>query len=384
MGTVFVIALVCSTGHAAAQERQYYYYGPDGRGAHAFHNPQNFIVQGGLGALYEERLDTFDWIAGFSTVNYSLSQPVKVIGEYGWGRLFYREFVPHLGPGQNYVPNWVWHFMGGGMRTKLMEEYYTHHGLKHPRIWAWLTMYAYHYLNEAVQAERFKDHHRSTVDPLPDMYFFDWAGAVLFRFDRVNRYMSGKLHMREWSYQAQWNPLTMRLINNGQLYWLRRKLYGPVSLSFLTGEQISSLNLTVGFGQGQQLSLGLGPKSKAFIAQKNGDTDPSGIVWATGLFYSVDDNPFVTVTFEPRGGEGSHGKTIPLSETGRCILNIYPGTIDVFGIPLGMSVVYQRSTLFVGWSFGLSPAGLALTVPRGNEVLNGATQLGTRAQTAPR
>jgi hypothetical protein len=233
-----------------------------------------------------------------------------------------------------------------------------------------------------VQAERFRDHHRSTVDPLPDMYFFDWAGAVLFRFERVNRYMSGRLHMREWSYQAQWNPLTMRLMNNGQMYWLRRKLYGPLSLSFLTGEQITSLNRTVGWGDHRQLSLGLGPKSKAFVARKNGDTDPAGIVWSTGIYYSVADNPFVTLTFEPK----TSGKALvgSLAEAGRTMLNFYPGMIEVFGVPLGMSFVYQHNALFVGCSFGPSPMGLAVNVPHANDALGDVSRIRTSVQPKPR
>jgi hypothetical protein len=136
--------LVLSCPLVARAEEPYYYYDSDGRGAHAFYNPQNFILQGGLGALYDERVDEFDWLGGVETANRSLFDPVDAVRDYGWKRFFYREFVPHLGPGQNYVPNWVWHFTGGGMRTKLMEEYFTDKGVRLPRLWAWASMYALH------------------------------------------------------------------------------------------------------------------------------------------------------------------------------------------------------------------------------------------------
>ncbi len=348
----------------------YYYYDADGLGAHAFYNPQNFIVQGGLGALYDEPVTTFDWRGGFSTVNASLLHPLDAVGDYGWKRFLYREFVPHLGPGQNYVPNWVWHFMGGGMRTKLMEEYYTDLGLRYPRVLAWLTMYSYHYVNEAVQAARFKQHDRTTIDPIADLGFFDWAGGVFFRFDAVNRVMSERLHMREWSYQAQWNPFTQRLMNNGQLYWLRRELVAPVSLSLLTGEQITSLNLMVGWGMRRQLSAGIGPKSKAFIARKNGDTDASAIVFSAGIYYSVNDNPLVTLTYEPKGQRDGKSIGRGYDPAAKCLLNLYPSVLRVFGHPIGMSLAYQRDALFVGISSGFLPAGLALPIPRSHGIFN--------------
>jgi hypothetical protein len=374
------LVLVLSAKSAAAQDAPYYYFDPDGRGAHAFYNPQNFIVQGGLGALYQERVDTFDWLGGFETVNHSLTHPVKAVRDYGWERFFYREFIPHLGPGQNYVPNYVWHFLGGGMRTKLMEEYFTYHRFPLPRLWAWTTMYAYHYLNEAVQAERFAHDKKYTVDPLPDMMFFDWLGGLVFRFDRVNRYMSRRLHMREWSYQAQFNPFTLRLLNNGQLYWLRRHLAGPISLSFLTGEQISSLNLTVGWGAGHQISAGAGPKSKAFVARKNGDTDPAGIVFSYGLYYSVNDNPFVVLTYEPKGARSGKKGVDSLEAAGKCMLNVYPGPLEIAGQPFGLSMIYQRGTVFLGLTFGYSPLGLTAGMPHSNEVLTGAGGVVTRAE----
>jgi hypothetical protein len=345
-----------SVGRTAQAQSNYYYYDPDGLGAHAFYNPHNFIVQGGLGALYDEPVDGFAWSAGFSTVNQSLGNPIDTISEYGWGRFLYREFLPHVGAGQNYMPNWVWHFTGGGMRTKLMEEYYRHLGVRErpARALSWLTLYSYHYLNEAVQAARFKGHRRATTDPLADMYFFDWAGALFFQFDVVNRFMSRTLHQREWSFQAQYNPLTHRMLNNGQQYWMRVELFDPISLSFLTGEQITSLNLTYTWDQQRQLSVGAGPKSKSFIARNNGDTDPTAIVFSAGIYYSINDNPFITFTYEP--GE-RHGES-RRRDQGRCLLNIYPGVIPVPGHPVGMSLAYQQESIFVGFAMGALPAGI--------------------------
>src|SRR5687768_15217076 len=98
---VCFVVLMQTTAHA--QSGDYYYYDSDGVGAHAFYNPQNFIVQGGLGALYEEPVDEFPWRDGFVIATRSLLNPVDAIEAYGWDKFFYREFAPHLGPGQNYV-----------------------------------------------------------------------------------------------------------------------------------------------------------------------------------------------------------------------------------------------------------------------------------------
>ena len=353
-----VCFVVCMQTTALAQEGQYYYFNPDGVGAHAFYNPQNFIVQGGLGALYEEPVDEFPWADGFVIASRSLTQPVKAIEAYGWGNFFYREVVPHLGPGQNYVPNYLWHFLGGGMRTKLMEEYYAHHRFPQPRVWAWTTMYVMHYLNEAVQAARFKSNAKYTIDPIPDMMFFDWVGGVVFGFDRVNRFMSGKLHMREWSYQAQYNPLTRRMLNNGQLYWLRAQIVKPVSLSLLTGEQISSLNLTLEFGDHRQISLGAGPQAKGFIARKTGETDTSEIIFNVGAYYSIRDNPFVVLTYEPKTRHVDTLEGHDYHFTGKVILNFYPALVRILKQPIGMTLAYHLDAVYVGLSTGMMPAGL--------------------------
>jgi hypothetical protein len=343
------------------EPRPYFYYDPDGQGAHAFYNPQNMVVQGGLGALYDERIDRFPWAYGFRTLNRSIARPIRSVRAYGAERFIHREFLPHTGPGQNYLPNWLWHFLGGGMRTKLLEEYYRDRGVPYPRVVSFLTMYSYHYLNEAVQAARFQGSRRSTIDPVADLGFFDWAGAVLFRFDAVNRFMSGTLHMREWSYQAQLDVPALRLVNNGQLYWMRLPIFQPVSLSFLTGEQITSLNLTVGWGEGHQLSLGAGAKSKAFIARKNGDTDPSDIVWNFGAYYSRDDNPFVVLTYEPGGSRDATDQGS--LRTAKVLLNLYPGVVELLGTPLGITLAYQREAAFAGIAVGLSPLGVGSSVP---------------------
>jgi len=334
-----------------------YYYDPDGMGAHAFYNPQNFMVQGALGAMYDESVDTFEWGPGVATLNRSLASPIDAVNDYGWSRFFYREFVPHLGEGQNYAPNWIWHFAGGGMRTKLMLEYYTAHGFELPALWAWLTMYSYHYVNEAVQAARFAEQRRSTIDPIADMYFFDWAGGLLFQLDAVNRVMGGTLHMREWSYQAQFDPFTRQLLNNGQLYWLRVHVAGPISLSFLTGEQISSVNVTYGWSGGRQLSVGAGPKSKTFIARPNGDTDPVPIIFSTGIFYSVNDNPLVTFTYDPRA------RSRQFDFDGRYLLNVYPGPIRWFDYPMGITLAYQEQSVLAGFTFGVLPASPVASTP---------------------
>jgi hypothetical protein len=136
---------------------------------------------------------------------------------YGVRKFFWYEFVPHGGKGDNWLPNWTWHLIGGGFRTRLLKEYYTYQGYEHPILAAWLTSYSYHLANEAVEAEKYEDG-RGSEDALADLLFFDWVGKLIFEIDAVNRTAASTFHLSEWSYQTQWSPSSNRLFNNGQRY----------------------------------------------------------------------------------------------------------------------------------------------------------------------
>ncbi len=347
----------------------YYYFHPTKAGAQAFYDPLQQIIEGGFGALYNMKIDEFEWLDGIKKLNYSLAHPIEVINNYGWKKFFYYEFIPHTGKGANWVANYTWHFIALGMRTKLLEEYYRYNKYPYPWAFSLTTIYTLHYINEVIQAAKFKSL-RGSVDALPDLLFFDWLGALFFSFDPINNFMTKYLHLTEWSHQTQLNPFTNRLINNGQLYWARFNIWGPISVSVLTGEQTSTFNLTYSIDK-HQISFGVGGKVKAFIGSDNGDTETSGLVLDLGLYYSINDNPVATLTFEPRDKAAQKKFPDYYNEyTQKIILNIYPGLIDINGFKPGLTISIQKGAFFIGISSGSWPIGFIFSTPQGQEYLD--------------
>jgi hypothetical protein len=346
-----------------------FYYDAGGEGVHSLYSPLHFIIEGGLGTLYNMKLHTFDFARGASTLGRSLAHPIDSISDYGWGKFFYREFLPHAGDGQNYMPNYLWHFVGGGFRNKLLEEYYRHHGYAHPKTYAWLSMYTMHFINEVIQAEKFRDT-KGSIDALPDLFFFDLVGKLFFDIDAVNRVMKHNFHLREWSFQTLWNPATNRLINNGQLYWMRLELAGPVSLNFLSGEQVNQLGLTVALDARHQLSVGAGGKPKTFFANGQ-DSGAESVVWTAGIYYSLRDNPVAVLTYESADQAMIREKPDRLNEfTEKLVLNFYPGWLDVWDFKPGLTLSWQQDALFLGVSIPTWPVGWIVSTRQGQRYLD--------------
>ncbi len=358
------------SGYYKETPKGYYYYNPEEVGAQAFFKPYQIIVEGGFGALYNRNIGDFNWSSGFSKVNHSILHPFSVASDYGWKKLFYYEFIPHIGEHQNYIANWVWHFTALGMRSKLLEEYYRYHGYEHSQILAVTTIYTLHYINELIQAEKFTDE-RASVDALPDLFFFDWAGIIFFSFKPVNEVMTNIFHLKEWSYQTMINPATHRLINNGQLFWSRLHLYKALSISTLSGEQINSINLTFEFGNKHQLSFGVGGKVKAFLAGATGDTLTSGFVYDVGIYYSINDNPVLTITYEPEDKSMAEAEEKYDNEyVQKILINLYPGLIDINGFKPGITLSIQKNAFFIGISNTNWPVGFIFSTPQDKKYLN--------------
>ncbi len=367
--------------NSGEKKNNFYYFNPKKEGAAAFYNPLQVVIEGGFGALYNQKIDKFDWNKGAENLFDDLRNPIDKINEYGWGKFFYYEFVPHTGSGKAYFPNWAWHFIGGGFRNKLLEEYYIYHNYEYPKLYAYLTMYSMHFINELIQAERSK--HKASVDCLPDLFFFDWVGKLFFEIDFVNNIFSNHLHLRDWSYQTQIEIYPNRLLNNGQLYWIRYEIYNPISLGLLTGEQITSINITYETQSKKQFTFGAGLKPKAFFANDKGDIESTGNVFDFGLYYSVDDNPFIVITYEPElGGSDKHNNNIhrlnnPNStenksneNSQKLIINIYPGFLKFKDTTVGISLMYQKEAFFIGFSSANWPAGFIFSTPQDEVYLN--------------
>ncbi len=360
------------------KEYKFYYFKPEKEGSAAFYNPINFILQGGVPGGKD--MSKVDFIEGTQEVFGKIINPINSINKYGWKKFFYYEFIPHTGKGDNFVPNYIWHLFGGGFRTKLMEEYYTYYEYKYPKIWAWSTMYVLHFLNEISQVSYFNktssaqelgDKSNDTVDAIADLMFFDWIGGVIFSFDCVNDFFTKYGHLTEWSSQSLIDFQSHRLMNNGQLYWLRFELFNPISLSFLSGSPISALGLTYSHNNIHQFSIGYG--YDVGVVQKNeiGDLIPSKIMPIFGFYYSKNDNPFLTIVFRKGLDEDIDKEPWFANKlTSRVTLNLYPGVLKINNTTFGLYMSYQKEAFFIGVTSGNWPIGFTISTPQDEVYLN--------------
>lgn len=356
------ISFAQATRTASVSRTRYFYYRPDGQGAHAYQTPISMIVEGGFSPFGERRLHEFNFAKGARNLWSSLKNPFRAVDEYGVGDFFYSEFVPN--PGQDtgqWVPNWTWHLVGGGFRTRQLKEYFIDRGYEHPALNAWLVAYASHLINELIQAERYPPR---AVDAIADLFFFDWVGKLIFDLDVVNEIATETFHLTDWTTQTQWNPVTGRLLNVGQLYWLRFQVYGPWSVSALTGELTNTVNGTFAINDDEEVSLGFGFKPHDIIVTPDGVPVADTLRMTVGFYYSRRDNPVLVATYESTlAFARADGIDQPLrrEDDSALTINLYPGWFSIHGFEPGFSLATKGEAVFLAISHGSWPVGVALS-----------------------
>ena len=351
----------------------YFFYNPDGIGAHAFHTPWAIIIESGLEEYDARPLSSLNLLRGQKQVVAAFLDPAGTIKEYGAKNFLYQQILPLnslTGGPPAFIPNYLWHTLGGGFRHRMMTEYFTHQGAEYPQLWSWLTLYAGHWLNEAVQAQHFN---HGSADALADLLLFDWLGKVIFLNDDVARFFADTLHLRDWTYQTSWNPVTNSLYNTGQLFWARFDIWGGVSISGLTGHLINSANLTYSPDENQtQWSLGTGLQARRFKLLPNGDLAPGKMRWCFVASYSENDNPLVVVVGKegfPKSNtlydaEAEQPNTLRANNfvlATSLQVNIYPKWFEIWGEKLAVHVSWMQGTVFMGIGNSLLPVGMSLS-----------------------
>lgn len=337
---------------------EYIFYRCDGIGAHAFYKPHIMVLESGMEAVYYRRLDQYPYARGFRNTFYSITHADKVIRDYGGYKKFFNDqFVPKKTGA--FAPNWGWHLLGGGFRSRLLEEYYQHKGFEHARLLSWLTLYVGHLGNEAAQAETADD---GSVDPIADLLFFDWVGKLLFTNDNFARFFQSHLHLKEWTFQMAYDPRNKRLVNNGQQYWMRFPISDYFSLSFLTGNMHNSLSFTVNNDAQEQWTLGLGIKPEAITMTGKEPTSKS-MSYSIMFAYSQQDNPLITAFYQDNtklitSDNGPLHQNDDISKSRKLIINLYPKWISVKDHFLGFTFGQLFGGYFIGFTSGNAPMGV--------------------------
>ncbi|MGB0591523.1 MAG: hypothetical protein ACPGU1_17755 [Myxococcota bacterium] len=364
-----------TTSREESEARRFFFYNPDGIGAHAFHTPWGIIVESGLEEYDAQPLSKLQFLKGQQRVIQGLVNPIKSIESYGVEEFFYQQILP-LSPlidgTPAFIPNYLWHFLGGGFRHRMMTEYFTHRGMEYPQLWSWLTLYTGHWLNEVVQAQKFR---QGSADAIADLLLFDWIGKLMFLNDDVAEFFADTLHLRDWTFQTSYNPVTNSLYNTGQLMWARLHIYGGLSISALTGHLINSFNLTYSADEDlTQWTLGVGLQARRFEPLPNGDLAPGQMRWCFLAAYSEEDNPLVVVvvkegfpdidTLYDASAEDPNTLTdynFVLAPSVQ--VNVYPKWLEIGGEKFGLHLSWMQDTVFMGIGHGSLPVGLSLSPP---------------------
>lgn len=346
----------CAGAEAESQAAApfFFYHGRD-FGSERLIGPVRLILNGGFGILQMEnrsnKLDAIDFDSGWRNLWKNLGNPIASINHKGWWNFLSSEVIPistERGQSQ-YWPNYTNHLIGGGMSYRLMREWFRWHGFGREVPWALTTIAAYHLLNETVEISE-KQGWR--VDPIADMYLFNVAGILLFSSDRVCRFFGERLHLRDWSYPALYNPRLGTLENNGQNYMMRLRLgrQTPWYLFYHWGNG-AELGATRHLGGGHHLSAGAGFVAKDLL-NVDGISETVTLASTFGLFYDRDTSLLASAIYTQ-------------DKQYRWRLNVYPGLIRCGPLQPGLTFIATRSKDFL---VGLTLATLRLPVGLGARV----------------
>ena len=117
-------------------EDSFIFFNPDGIGAHAFYTPWSMILESGFEEYGSKSLSKLNLARGQSNVIKAIREPTDTILRYGADNFLYQQLLPIAaltGGPPSYLPNYLWHLIGGGFRFRLMSEYYIYHGFEYPK-----------------------------------------------------------------------------------------------------------------------------------------------------------------------------------------------------------------------------------------------------------
>jgi hypothetical protein len=90
-----------------------------------------------------------------------------------------------------------------------------------------------------------------------------------------------------------------------------------------------------------------------------------------GLYYSINDNPVLTITYEPEDKSKADVNTSYDNEyTQKLIVNLYPGLININGFKPGLTLSIQKGAFFLGISNSNWPIGFIFSTPQDQKYLN--------------
>lgn len=327
-----------------------FYHGQD-YGSESQFGPLNVFVNLGLGVVgrlnASARLTDIDFRRGFDHLGTAYFDPKAAIGRgYGDYRVWlFLEFVPILGVSS--WPNYTLHFLGEGMLSRKLEEYYQAHDISPigSKLLAIATITAAQQMNEIIEQTSV-----TPGDALADLVF-NTLGVLAFSFDGFARLFSNEsVQLYYWPDQAVIDVRDSALFNHGENYLLRTTLGGWTSwkLAIAAGVSYSGIGTSIPITDSDYLTIG------GFLAGSNLPRRDYVKPRAEPIFYwddeeqdiisnGVQEDPSAVTTlraFWDRRGSlmASIAVGIDAFYLG---VNVYPGVLDLGPVKLGGYAAYS-------------------------------------------
>ena len=299
----------------------------------------------------KRNLKKFPFADGAKNVLKNISNPFTVIKHYGWKNFLNDQVLPLSLNKKNgqFFPNYTLHLIGGGMEFAATEEWYKYNNIPVPGLMSFLTMAAYHLINETVENDRYIG---EDVDPIADIYIFDLGGIILFTSDNVREFFSKTLNLSDWSLQPSFSLRNGELHNNGQFFSMKWKL--PFSerwhLFYYFGTNGVG-GLSYKFEDGSAISFGAGLAASDLIMVDNKRNKKTlGLVGNFGLFFDRNNSLLA-------------GLSVTIKTDYMVNLNIYPGVIKIGNFSPGFWASYnQNGNVIYGISAAWLPVGAAYSI----------------------
>ncbi len=344
---------------------QNYFYFNQSYGSESQFGPLNVLLNVGLvvpGRLNTDaRLKKIDYKAGFKNVKDALSHQQAVFTESGGTHeSLKKEFIPFAHASGAWLPNYALHFLGEGMLSRKLQEYFVAKGVQGnymPKILAISTVITAQLLNEVVEYELPWE---QRLDSVADFYF-NAAGIIAFSFDEVAALLNNDyVNYYYWPGQPVIDVQDGAIFNQGEGYFLRTTLGENTQwkFAFMAGMPANGVGLSLPLDEMQfeYLSILLG--TDVLIPKPNQAPDADDLT-RDDEFKAGDIakqyNGALNLYWD-RKGSLLASASLSFTPSYQINLNLYPIQNNDLGIAMGgYLIVSEEGASAVGITFDFMP-----------------------------
>ena len=311
-----------------------------------------FVVPGRIATT--PKLGDIRYQEGWDHVSASLGDQQETFDRSGgFGRSLEKEFIPFAHPSGAWLPNYALHFLGEGMLSRKLEEYFRFNGMQGrymPKLAAASTVLLAQLTNEVVEYELPWE---QRLDPLADFYF-NLAGIIAFSFDGFAQWFaSDEVDYYYWPGQAVIDAKDGAIFNQGENYYFR---YGAQGLKFamMMGMPWNGGGLSIPMDDLELEHLTVMIGSDVHIPKPDFDPESSGYVRGADFQASdvADEYLAALQLFWDRKGSLLWSSSLSFSPEWQWSGNLYPIQIDVLDIGVGgYATVSERGVNAIGLTF---------------------------------